>query len=68
MRDILPAVFYAQGMTKKKRRDLATDEPHMLAHCQLRRLTGPADIARCAQALREHQYRHNVTLVGKHLR
>ena len=55
-------------MSKKKRRDLATDEQHLLENCHLRLLTTPDDIARCDRAIREHHYLHNVTLVGEHLR
>ena len=39
-----------------------------LEHCHLRRLAAPEDFARCAQAILEHHYLHNVTLVGEHLR
>ena len=55
-------------MCNKKRGDLSTDEQHILEHCHLQLLTCPEDIARCDQAIIEHHYLHNVTLVGKHLR
>ena len=55
-------------MCKEKRRDLSTDEQHILEHCHLRLLTSPGDIAHCDQAIIEHHYLHNVTLVGEHLR
>ena len=55
-------------MCKKKRRDLSPDEQHTLEHCHLRLLTSPDDIARCDQAIIDHHYLHNVTLVGEHLR
>ena len=68
MRDILPAVFYAAGMSKKQRRDLSPDEQHILEHGRLQLLTHPEELARCDQAILEHHYLHNVTLVGEHLR
>lgn len=55
-------------MCKKKRHDLSTDEQHILEHGHIRLLTSPEDIARCDQAIIEHHYLHNVTLVGEHLR
>ncbi len=55
-------------MSKSKRRDLSPDEQHVLEHGHLRLLTSPEDIARCDQAIVEHHYLHNVTLVGEHLR
>lgn len=55
-------------MSKNKRRHLSPDEQHILEHCHLRLLTSPADLARCDQAILEHHYLHNVTLVGEHLR
>src|SRR5688572_28828722 len=55
-------------MCKNKRRDLSADEQHILEHCHLRLLTSPEEIARCDQAIIEHHYFHNVTLVGEHLR
>ena len=55
-------------MCKKKRRDLGPDEQHVLEHGHLRLLSSPEDIARCDQAIVEHHYLHNVTLVGEHLR
>ncbi len=55
-------------MCKNKRRDLSTDEQHILEHGHIRLLTSPEDIARCDQAIVEHHYLHNITLVGEHLR
>jgi predicted transposase YbfD/YdcC len=55
-------------MRKKKCRDLSTDEQDILDHCHLRLLTRAEDIARCDQAIIEHHYLKNVTLVGEHLR
>jgi predicted transposase YbfD/YdcC len=55
-------------MCKNKLRDLSTDEQHILEHGHIRLLTSPEDIARCDQAIIEHHYLHNVTLVGEHLR
>ena len=68
MRDILSAFFYALGMCKKKRRDLSTEEQYLLEHCHVRLLTGPGDIARCDEAIVQHHYLHDITLVGEHLR
>jgi hypothetical protein len=55
-------------MRKSKRRDLSPDEQHVLEHGHLRLLTSPEDVARCDQAIVQHHYLHNVTLVGEHLR
>jgi hypothetical protein len=55
-------------MSKSKRRELSPDEQHILEHGHLRLLTSPEDIARCDQAIVEHHYLHNVSLVGEHLR
>jgi predicted transposase YbfD/YdcC len=55
-------------MSKKTRRDISSDEQHILEHCQLRLLTSPQDIERCDQSIVEHHYLHNITLVGEHLR
>jgi hypothetical protein len=55
-------------MCKRKRRDLSPDEQDVLEHGHLRWLTSPEDIARCDQAIVQHHYLHNVTLVGEHLR
>ena len=60
--------FYAVRMSKKQRRDLSPDEQHVLEHCRLQLLTHPDELARCDQAILEHHYLHNVTLVGEHLR
>jgi predicted transposase YbfD/YdcC len=55
-------------MCKNKRRDLSADQQQILEHCHLRLLTSPEEIARCDQAIIQHHYLHNVTLVGEHLR
>jgi hypothetical protein len=55
-------------MSKHKRRDLSEEEQHVLDHGHIRLLSAPADIARCDQAIVEHHYLHNVSLVGEHLR
>ena len=55
-------------MSKSKRRDLTPDEEHVLEHGHLRQLTSSEDIARCDQAIVQHHYLHDVTLVGEHLR
>jgi hypothetical protein len=55
-------------MSKKKRRDLSTDEQQILVNGHLKLLSCPEDMARCDQAIVEHHYLHNVSLVGEHLR
>jgi hypothetical protein len=55
-------------MSKHKRRELSSDEQHILEHGHLLLLTKPEQIARCDQAIIEHHYLHDVTLVGEHLR
>lgn len=55
-------------MSKYKRRDLSEAEQHVLEHGHIRLLGVPEDIARCDQAIVEHHYLHNVSLVGEHLR
>lgn len=55
-------------MSKNKRRELTADEQHVLEHGRLRLLTSKKEIARCDQAIIEHHYLHNATLVGEHLR
>jgi len=55
-------------MSKSKRRELTSDEQHVLEHGQLRLLSSQEDIARCDQAIVEHHYLHRVSLVGEHLR
>jgi len=55
-------------MGKHKRRELSADEQHLLEHGHLELLTRPEQIARCDQAIIEHHYLHDVTLVGQHLR
>jgi hypothetical protein len=55
-------------MSKHKRRDLSEAEQHLLDHGHIRRLSAPEEIARCDQAIVEHHYLHNVSLVGEHLR
>lgn len=55
-------------MSKHKRRELCADEQRILEHGHLQLLTRPEDIVRCDQAIIEHHYLHDVTLVGEHLR
>lgn len=55
-------------MSKSKRRELSPEEQHVLDQGHLRLLTLPEDRARCDQAIVEHHYLHNVSLVGEHLR
>jgi len=55
-------------MSKHKRRELSADEQHILEHGHLQLLTRPEEIVRCDQAILEHHYLHDVTLVGEHLR
>jgi hypothetical protein len=55
-------------MSKSKRRELSPEEQHVLEHGHIRLLTSPEDMARCDQAVIEHHYLHNVSLVGEHLR
>ena len=55
-------------MSKHKRRDFSANEQHLLEQGRLRLLTSPKEIARCDQAIRQHHYLHDVTLVGEHLR
>jgi hypothetical protein len=53
---------------KEKRRDLSAEEQHVLEHGHIRLLTSSEEMARCDEAIVEHHYLHNVTLVGEHLR
>ena len=55
-------------MSKNKRRELSADEQHILEHGHIRLLTSKEDIARCDEAIVEHHYLHNASLVGEHLR
>jgi len=55
-------------MGKNQRRELSKDEQQILDHCYLRLLSEPEEILRCDQAIRDHHYLHNVTLMGEHLR
>jgi hypothetical protein len=55
-------------MSKHQRRELSADEQHILEHAHLRLLNRPEEITRCDQAIIEHHYLHDVTLVGEHLR
>jgi len=55
-------------MGKHKRRELSADEQHILEHGRLQLLTRAEQISRCDQAIIEHHYLHDVTLVGEHLR
>lgn len=55
-------------MSKSKRRELSAEEQHVLDHGHIRLVRSAEDIARCDQAIVEHHYLHNVSLVGEHLR
>jgi hypothetical protein len=55
-------------MSQRRRRNLTTEEQHILEHCHLRRLTRPDESARCDELIVEHHYLHSVSLVGEHLR
>lgn len=55
-------------MSKTKRRELSAEEQHILDHGHIRLLNSPQDVARCDEAIVEHHYLHNVSLVGEHLR
>lgn len=55
-------------MRKSKLRDLSAEEQLILDHGYLRLLSSPEDIARCDEAIIQHHYLHNATLVGEHLR
>jgi hypothetical protein len=55
-------------MSKHKRRQLSADEQHILEHGHLQLLTRPEEITRCDQAIVQHHYLHDVTLVGEQLR
>ncbi len=55
-------------MSKNLRGYLSPDEQHILAHGQILLLSASEDIAHCDEAIVEHHYLHNVTLVGEHLR
>lgn len=55
-------------MSKNKRRELSPEEQHVLEHGHLRLLTSSEDSAQCDEAIVQHHYLHNVSLVGEHLR
>lgn len=55
-------------MGKSKRCELSADEQEVLDHGYLLLLSSAEDIARCDQAIVEHHYLHDATLVGEHLR
>ena len=55
-------------MLKRTYRDVSAEEQLILENGHLRLLTSPADLARCDQAIVEHHYLRNVSLVGEHLR
>lgn len=55
-------------MGKIKRRELTADEQHVLEHGHLRLLDTKKNIDRCDQAIVDHHYLHDATLVGEHLR
>lgn len=55
-------------MSKSKRRNISADEQHVLEHGYILLLSSAKDIAQCDQAIRQHHYLRDVTLVGEHLR
>jgi hypothetical protein len=55
-------------MLKRKYGDVSAEERLILENGHLRLLTSPAELARCDQAIVEHHYLRNVSLVGEHLR
>ena len=55
-------------MGKHTRRDPSPAEQQVLEDGHLQLLTSPEEVARCDQAIVEHHYLHDVTLVGEHLR
>ena len=62
------SVFYSPWMSKNRRRDLSGEEQHVLDHGHIEVLSRPEDIARCNQAILQHHYLHDSTLVGEHMR
>ncbi len=55
-------------MSKCRRRHLSPDEQHVLDHGYLLLLSSTKEIAQCDEAIRQHHYLRDVTLVGEHLR
>jgi len=55
-------------MSKSKRPEVSREEQRVLDHGHIRLLASPGDIGRCDQAITEHHYLHNVSMVGEHLR
>ena len=55
-------------MSKNRSRDLSAEEQHVLEHGHIEVLSQPEDIARCNQAIVQHHYLQDATLVGEHMR
>jgi hypothetical protein len=55
-------------MGQDQRFEISREQQHILDHCHLRLLRTPEELAQCDQAICEHHYLHQVTLVGEHLR
>jgi hypothetical protein len=55
-------------MSKCKRRELSSEEQHVLDHGHIRLVSSAEDLARCDEAIVQHHYLHHVSLVGEHLR
>ena len=55
-------------MSKNRGQELSDEEQHVLDHGHIEVLSRPEDIARCDQAILDHHYLHDATLVGEHLR
>src|ERR1700682_5804862 len=55
-------------MSKNQRRELSSEEQHILEHGHIRLLSSRKDIARCDRDIVKHHYLHTVSLVGEHLR
>ena len=55
-------------MSKTKRPKITDEEQQILDHSHLRLLSSREDITRCDQAIIDHHYLHQASLVGEHLR
>lgn len=55
-------------MSKNKCPKISDDEQQILDNCHLRLLNSPEETRRCDQAIIDHHYLHQVSLVGEHLR
>ena len=55
-------------MSKTKRPKITDEEQQILDNSHLRLLSSREDITRCDQAIIEHHYLHQASLVGEHLR